>query len=164
MKKLVMLGAILFLPVSNVYANELTQNMMEVNQGIVSELNENKIVDITAQTIMRELSENEILDLEEIQNSHLVVNNQLISTSGVAWDHPNGFPHLRVYVENTQNQTLNVTFTSPNGQRFPFTVPAFSSRTYTGSFNPTGRARADFSTPNGNVTGRISVRASTLPL
>jgi hypothetical protein len=74
-----------------------------------------------------------------------------------------GFQFLE-HITNTQNQPLNVTFTTATGTRFPFEVPANSTRTFTGSNIPQGITRADFSTTNGNVSGRISVRVSNIPL
>lgn len=163
MKKLVMLGAILFLPVSNVYANEVTQHVLQPIQSMVHELNENEAVHVLQPMLIYPLTEKEILDVEETQQNNLVIDNHAITTSGTSWQQPNGFPFWRAFITNDSDQTLTVTYTYSTGQTMRVVVPARNTLTSTTSNATAGTTRADFSSPNGTVNGRITVRVSSLP-
>lgn len=110
---------------------------------------------------IQEVKEDTLLDT---RHNYLIIDREVISTSGRQWTQPRNYPYFRASITNTQNQTLNVTFTTSSGSTFRETVPANSTRNFVGSNVPNGRTRVDFSTANGNVTGIISVRVSSLPL
>lgn len=95
------------------------------------------------------------------------INNQSLRNTGHSWDQTPGFQYGRVYISNTQSQTLNVYISYKSGGQ--------KVNIWTGTISPNNSKvilitnangntyHVDYNTANGNVSGIIHVRESDVP-
>ncbi|WP_217596470.1 hypothetical protein [Cohnella sp. GbtcB17] len=98
-------------------------------------------------------------DISTIDNADL--NN---GSGGSSWSQPSGYDYAQVYISNSQSQTLNVYLSYDlNGSKqqiYSGTVGANSTLTINVTHASGHVFYVDYNTANGNVSGKISVRAS----
>lgn len=88
-----------------------------------------------------------------------------ITSYGIYWHQPDGYPAYRVWIDNTTGALMTVTITSPSGQTKNIYVTAGNNMTYTNNnAEDDGTYRATFHTYADALSGTIRVRVSTTPL
>jgi len=98
----------------------------------------------------------------------LVIDNANLNNGGNSWSQSSGYDYARVFISNSQSQTLNVYISYDlNGSKkniYTGTVSAKSNVTINVT-NASGHVfYVDYNTADGTVSGKISVRASDVPL
>ncbi|MFE0556515.1 hypothetical protein ACFW1P_11380 [Paenibacillus sp. NPDC058910] len=98
----------------------------------------------------------------------LVIDNANLNNGGNSWTQPSGYDYARVFISNSQSQKLNVYISYKlNGKKeniYTGTVSANGTSTINVT-NGSGHVfYVDYNTADGTVSGKISVRASDVPL
>lgn len=101
-------------------------------------------------------------------SDELKIDNADLNNNGNSWDQPSGYDYARVFISNSQSQKLNVYISYKlNGKKqniYTGTVSANGTSTINVT-NASGHVfYVDYNTADGTVSGKISVRASDVPL
>ncbi|MEK4277628.1 hypothetical protein [Paenibacillus sp. FSL R7-0026] len=98
---------------------------------------------------------------------YLPITEGKLTSAGNSWNQKAGYDYARVYISNTQSQTLNVYISyNLNGNKqniWTGTVSANSSKTILVTHASGQTFNVDYNTANGTVSGSIEVRASDVP-
>lgn len=103
-------------------------------------------------------------DVADPASSQFAVNRS-ITKNKVTWYQTEEKTAYRIWVENTTNQTMTVTVTSPSSSDYhKFYVSANSSKSVTENGAVAGVHTVTFSTPSGDLSGTVRVRVSDTTL
>jgi hypothetical protein len=98
----------------------------------------------------------------------LVIDNANLNNGGNSWSQPSGYDYARLYISNSQSPTLNVYLSYDlNGSKqniYTGTVSANGTLTINVTHASGHVFYVDYNTADGTVSGKISVRASDVPL
>lgn len=98
----------------------------------------------------------------------LALDNANLNNGGNSWSQASGYDYARVYISNSQSQTLNVYLSyDDSGTKhniYTGTVNGSSSLTINVTHASGHVFYVDYNTADGTVSGKISVRVSDVPL
>ncbi|QGG58216.1 MULTISPECIES: hypothetical protein [Paenibacillus] len=104
--------------------------------------------------------------VKQPRTSFLTIDNANLNNGGNSWFQPSGYDYARVYVTNTTSSSLTVyvSYDSDKTNIGTHTVSANSSLTINVSHASGHVFYLDYATSSGTAGGKLSVRASDVPL